>query len=211
MPVLNYLFVFIVAYGQMPAGHQSDHGLLFREDWNTIPAATPVTQAHVSNTDVWLSLYGPARNEIKKSHHPEIPNDPFYIWSGDCKGNWALTLKHHSEWFDLTGEAKIKWRAKQSGFRALRVIVKLSDDTWLVSDQFDDNAEDWREKEFVIRNLTWRKLNIESVTEGLRIQNPDLSKVAEVGFSDLMTGGGTPASSRLDWMEVYGKRLKRNN
>lgn len=209
MPVLNYLVFFIVTYGQMPWGDQSEQGLLFREDWNTIPAATPVTQAHVSNPEVWLSLYGPAKNEIKKSHHPEILNDPFYIWSGGCKGNWALTLKHKSKWFDLTGDAKIKWRAKQSGFRALRVIVKLSDDTWLVCDQFDGNAEDWREKVFMIRNLKWRKLNIESVTEGLWIQNPDLSKVGEVGFSDLMTGGGTPASSRLDWIEVYGKAVEK--
>jgi hypothetical protein len=33
--------------------------------------------------------------------------------------------------------------------------------------------------------------------------------VEELGFSDLMSGGGTPASSRVDWLEVVGKGVKR--
>jgi len=37
-----------------------------------------------------------------------------------------------------------------------------------------------------------------------------LSRVDEVGFTDLMAGGGTPASSRLDWIEVWAAARKRN-
>jgi len=33
--------------------------------------------------------------------------------------------------------------------------------------------------------------------------------VDEIGWTDLMTGGGTPASSRVDWFEVYGWPVKR--
>jgi hypothetical protein len=33
----------------------------------------------------------------------------------------------------------------------------------------------------------------------------DLSRVDEIGFTDLMPGGGSDACSRLDWIEVYGK------
>jgi hypothetical protein len=33
------------------------------------------------------------------------------------------------------------------------------------------------------------------------VSKPDLSKVDEVGWTDLMIGGSTPASSRVDWIE----------
>ena len=187
----------------------SQSKLFFREDWKEIPAATPVTQEHLANPDLILSLYGPAKDEIKKSNHPPIPNDPYYIWSGDCKGNWAFTLRHGDKWVDLTGDAKINLRARQTGFRQLHIILKLSSDAWLVSDQSVPYTPDWIETEFKVADLSWRKLNIETVTEGGPVKNPDLSKVAEIGFTDLMAGGGTPASSRVDWIEVYGKEVSK--
>lgn len=210
MKLFNYLFFFIVSYSALTSSSaQSQSNLFFREDWKEIDAATPVTQEHVANPDLLLFLYGPAKNGIKKSNHSHIPNDPFYIWSGECTGNWALSLRHRNHWVDLTGNAKINWRTKQSGFRQLRVILKLNNGTWLVSDQYDGYADDWREKEFKIADLRWRKLNIEAVTEGSWEENPDLSKVEEIGFTDLMAGGMTPASSRLDWIEVYGKPAEK--
>jgi len=33
--------------------------------------------------------------------------------------------------------------------------------------------------------------------------------VDEIGFTDLMAGGGSPASSRVDWIEVYGRPVSR--
>jgi hypothetical protein len=41
------------------------------------------------------------------------------------------------------------------------------------------------------------------------VERPDLSRVDEIGWTTLMTGGGTPASSRVDWMEVYGRPAPR--
>ena len=210
MKLLKYLLSFMVSYGALTSlTAQSESNLFFREDWKETATATPVTQEHVANPDLLLSLYGPAKNGIKKSNHPQIPNDPFYIWSGECAGNWALGLRHRNQWVDLTGNAKINWRSKQSGFRQLRVILKLNNGTWLVSDQYEGYADDWRVKEFKISELRWRMLNIEAVTEGSWVENPDLSEVDEIGFTDLMAGGMTPASSRLDWIEVYGKPVER--
>ena len=37
---------------------QERPGLFFREDWKETPAETPVTQAHVANPNLILSLYG---------------------------------------------------------------------------------------------------------------------------------------------------------
>lgn len=179
--------------------------LFFREDWKEIDAALPVTQAHVANNDLILSLYGPAKDAVKKSNHPTIPNDPYYIWSGECKANWAVGLRHREKMVDLSGDAVVKLRSRQTGFRQLRIALKLADGTWLVSDQSAGYSDDWAENEFVIKNIQWRRLNIESVAEGPWEKSPDLSRVEEVGFTDLMSGGGTPASSRVDWIEVYGK------
>jgi hypothetical protein len=209
MKSLFYRPVFIVWLILICVTAKSQSKLFFREDWKEIPAATPVTQQHVANTQLILSLYGPAKDEVKKSNHPPIPNDPYYIWSGDCKGNWALSLHDQDQWVDLTGDAKIKLRSRQSGFRQLHLIIKLATGDWLVSDQSVAFTNDWTVDEFKVADLRWHKLNIETVIEGNRVENPDLSKIAEIGFTDLMTGGGTPASSRLDWIEVYGKAVSK--
>ena len=78
-----------------------------------------------------------------------------------------------------------------------------------MSDQSDDHSRDWRVREFNLGDLRWRRLDIEKVVEGAWVDNPNLGRVDAVGFTDLMSGGGTPASSRLDWIEVWGKLAPR--
>lgn len=105
---------------------QERPGLFFREDWKEIPAATPVTQEHVSNADLLVSRHGPGEAGIKKSHHARPADDPYYIWSGEAEGNWALSLRNPKSQIDLTGLAKVRWRSKQSGFRLLRIALKTA-------------------------------------------------------------------------------------
>jgi len=188
---------------------QDRPGLFFREDWKEIAAVTPITQEHVANPDLILSLYGPGKTNIRKSHHDKPLDDPYYVWSGECQGNWAVTLRHKSARVDLTGHAKIRWRTEQSGFRQLRIILKLADGLWVVSDESDGPSTDWRVREFNVSDIQWRKLNIENVIEAEWVDRPDLSRVDEIGFTDLMRGGGSPASSRVDWIVVYGVERPR--
>ena len=188
---------------------QDRPGLFFREDWKEIPMATPVTQEHVAHPDLTLALYGPGREGIRKSHHDTPADDPYYIWTGLCNGNCAITLRHKDSFVDLTGAAKIRWRAKQAGFRSLRIIVKLADGTWLVSDVADDASADWRVREFNIQDIHWRRLDIKTVVEGAWVERPNLARVEEIGWTDLMTGGASAACSRLDWIEVYAAPVKR--
>lgn len=203
-------FLLIVFGGSLNKMYaQTRPGLFFREDWKEIEAALPVTQEHVAHPDLTLSLYGAGLDGIKKSNHPHIPNDPYYIWSGECSGNWAVSLKHQQHLVDLSGEAEIHWRSKQSGFRQLRLFVKLSDGTALISDQYDGASEDWRTKVFKMADIRWRELDLERVVEGNWVERPDLSAVEEIGFTDLMAGGKTPASSRLDWIAVFGKPVEK--
>jgi len=187
---------------------QDRPGLFFREDWKETPPETPATQAHVANPELVLSVHGPGKAGIRKSHHDKPADDPYYVWMGECPANCALSLRHKSGWVDMTGFAKIRWRAKQTGFRELRPILKLADGTWLIANQSDGPSEDWRVREFNISDIRWRRLDIAKVTEGAWVDRPDLTKVSEIGWTDLMPGGGTPASSRVDWIEVYGRLVK---
>lgn len=179
--------------------------LAFREDWKETPAEKPATQAHVANPDLVMTIYGPGKAGIKKSHHDKPADDPYYIWSGEAQGNWAVTLRHRAALVDLRGQAKIKWRAKQAGFRQLRIVLGLADGTWVVSDAADDQSTDWREREFNVADIAWRQLNMETVVEGPWVAHPDLGRVREIGFTDLMTGGASVACSRLDWIAVHGR------
>src|ERR1041385_3714694 len=126
--------------------------LFFREDFTETPAATPITQDHLSNPKLLLSVYGPGKDGAKKSHHDTPADDPYYMWDGTCEGNCAATLRDKTSYADLTGQAKIRWRTKQSAFRRLHLIVKLAGGTWLVSDLAEGASSDWRESEIAIQD-----------------------------------------------------------
>ena len=178
--------------------------LAAREDWRETPAALPITQAHVANADLELLVIGPGAAGIKKSHHDQPADDPYYVWSGDATATWAVALRHRGMALDLSRGGAIRWRSRQSGFRRLHPIVQLDDGQWLVADQADGASEEWRVQEFATADLTWRTLNPATIVEGKSVSRPSLARITAVGFTDLMPGGGTPASSRLDWIEIYG-------
>ena len=198
------LFVFVLCSA---AGASGDPSLFFREDWTETPPAIPVTTEHLANQQLELSLHGPGRSVIKKSFHVFKVDDPHYIWSGLCHGTWALSLRKQGAMVDLS-QGRVRWRSKQAGFRQLRVIIKTADGKWLVSDASDGPSEDWRVREFVMANIRWRELDIETVVEGAWADDADLTRVVEVGFTDLMAGGRSRACSRLDWIEVYGQPVE---
>lgn len=188
-----------------PALEAGRPGLLFREDWAATPAQLPVDQSHVAHAGLKLHLHGPSRDLIKKSHHDQPLDDPHYIWSGRCaEGNWAVSLERLAGPFDLTRQAKVRWRTKQSGFRILRIIVHTEAGQWLVGHLGDEASRDWRIREFNMADMQWRNLLIDSVIEEDPVlENPDLSRITQIGFTDLMLGGNSRACSRLDWIEVY--------
>jgi len=120
-----------------------------------------------------------------------------------------VTLKHKTQNVDLTGFAKLRWRTKQFGLRQLRIVLKLANGTWLVSDLSDGPSKDWQIKEFNIQDIEWHILDPKRIVEIGVAKNPDLSDVEEIGFTDLMPGGKSAACSRLDWIAVDGKPVKR--
>lgn len=183
--------------------------LIYRESWKEIPPARPLTQKHVSHPDLILSLHGPGRMGLKKSHHSEIPGDPYYIWSGKCEGSWALSLRHDKSLVDFADGGLVRWSSRQSGGHRLKLIVKSIDGPWLVSDQFAGDSEDWREFEFRPQFLSWRLLDIDKVEVMAKAPAAALTKIDAIGFADLTAGAGIAACSRLAWIEVRGREVIR--
>ena len=196
------LFILTISEGSISAADS----LYFREDWKEIPFALPITPEHVNNPYLRMETHGPGKLGIKKSHHAEKENDPFYVWSGQCKMSWGLSLKKQGNLVDLSSNsAKVTWRSKQSGGHKLHLLLKLPGERWFVSEQFDKGEEDWHEHTFEIGDLSWRHFSVIKCIAEEKVKAPNLSEVEQIGFSDLEAGNGSKFSSRLDWIEVYGK------
>lgn len=182
--------------------------LYFREDWKEIPFALPITPEHVANPELRMEMHGPGKLGIKKSHHENKENDPFYVWSGKCELNWALSLRKNGYLADLSSaDAKVRWRSRQSGGHALHLLIKLPGERWFISEQ-SDKGQDWHDHEFKIKDLTWRHFSVIKAIAEEKVRTPPLNKVEQIGFTDQTPGNGSAFSSRLDWIEVYGKSTK---
>jgi hypothetical protein len=195
--------------------------LFFREDWKLADGLpninTPQEPEHavvpgdVANPNLEVRLYGDKTGltSVKQLNN----NGTTYVMTLLCTSNCAVTLRDKNNDVDLTKLATIRWRTKISGFHLLHPIVKLADGTWLVGDHATSYSTDWVETQIQLADVRWRPLNIETVTEGKVdkwVENPDLSRVDEIGFTELMRGGGHgSAGSRIDWIEVYGKPVPR--
>ncbi len=206
---------------QTPQGAQYPP-VFFREDWRLADGLpninTPqepehaVVQADVANANLELHLYGDKAGltSVKQPYNKDIT----YVMTLLCSSNCAIALRDKNNDVDLSGLATIRWRTKITGFHLLHPIVKLADGTWLVGDHATAFSVDWVESEIQLADVRWRTLDIDNVVEGKGgkwVENPNLSRVEEIGFTDLMKGAGHGGGggSRIDWMQVSAKPLPR--
>jgi hypothetical protein len=145
------------------------------------------------------------------------PSDPPNLWTGVCQTAVAATLRHRESFVNLTGLARIRWVTRTSGFHVVRPVVKRADGTWLVGDYGDGahttNSGLFVESEFAIANVRWLPLDITRVvTRGDRwVEKPDLNRVDEVCFADLLPGSGHGWGGFVNVarIEVYGTPVRR--
>ena len=190
--------------------------LFFREDWKQPPPSDedgiPATQEAVSNPKLELKLYGPSGQNILLAGNRANSPMPLNLWTGNTTSPSAATLRHVDSYVDLTGSAKLRWVTRTSGFHVARPVVKLADKSWLVGDIVSGTWADFNESEISFSEVRWMVLDIERiVTKGRWVENPDLSKVDEVGFADLMPGSGHGPGGFVNVcrIEVYGRPVKR--
>jgi hypothetical protein len=206
-----------LALAQAPAAPKDvpeDHRppLAFREDFLNEPNETPVTMASIQNKALRFSLWGPGANMVGKSWHASPKDESGYIWTGSCTQICGFTLFDPAAYLDLRELAKITWRTKSTGFHQLRLMIKLADGKVLVGDKTEPVSRDWHVSEMTIADIEWHELNTKTMTDYPVVKAPDLSRVAEIGWTDLMAGSGhgTPGgSTRVDWFEVYARKVPR--
>lgn len=165
-------------------------------------------------TCVLMSGYGqdPAPERVPAGE----PTDPPNLWTGVCSTPIAVTLRDRDNYVDLRGLARIRWVTRVSGFHVVRPVIKLADGTWLVGDYGEGaaatNSTMFLETEVGIAPIRWLTLDISRVvTRGTWVERPDLSRVDEVGFADLMPGSGHGWGGfvNVGRFEVYGRRVAR--
>ena len=188
--------------------------LFLKEVWQQIPGGGEhaVTPASITQPDAQMKVYGASGSEIQLTGAAGNEGNPVHVWTGLCTSPCGLTLRNKSSYVDLTGLARIRWNTKTSGFHQVRPMLKLADGTLLVGDHTDGSTLDWLVTEFSLALVHWLKLDPERlVTTGNVVAAPDLSKVDEVGFVDLMpaSGHGPGGWSDVAQIEVYGKPVKR--
>ena len=229
MLVLGFLMASVSAFAQQPAapaagapaggrGGGANRGrppLFFKEEWKQTEKGGehPVDIATaLSNPNLELKLYGPAAKEFLMTGAAGDENNPTHLWTGMCTSPCAATLRDKGNMVDLSGLARIKWNTKMSGFHQVRPLIKLADGTFLVGDKADGSQTDWLWSEISIADVKWVKVDIAAgVTKGTFVANPDLTKVDEVGYIDLMPGSGHGQGGWSDvaQIEVYGRPVKR--
>ena len=180
----------------------------------------PVVQENIADRNIELKQYGPAAKQLLTSGMVGSESTPFTVWSGECAGPFAITFRQKNNYVDLSGLGRIRWVIKTSGFHEVRPVVKLADGTLLVGDHADASVPMLVEREFALADVRWIKLDPNrvvtlgfngGVANQIWVNNPDLSKVDEVGFADLMpsSGHGTGGYIHLGTIEVYGKAVPR--
>ena len=200
--------------------------LVFKVEWVRPASQTEqvaVVPENVGDSSLELKQYGPAAKQLLTSGNPGSPTAPFSVWSGECEGPFAITFRHKNNYVDLTGLSKIRWVTKTSGFHVVRPVVKLADGTMLVGEYSEAHVPMLTQTEFSLSGMRWIKLdparvvtlNAGDLSRGAANEiwflNPDLSKVDEVGFADLMpaSGHGTGGYVHIAGIEVYGKPVPR--
>jgi len=189
--------------------------LVIKEEWKQTAAGGEhaLVAEDVSNPNLDMKIYGVKPEEVLVTGTAGDEGNPVHAWTGTCSNACAVTLKDKANFVDLTGLAKIRWVYKVSGFHQVRPVVKLADGTLLVGDHADDTRADWRLSEFNISEVKWIRLDPDKVqTKGDVVAAPDLTKVDEVGFVDLIPGSGHGAGGWVDvgTIEVYGKAVPRS-
>lgn len=200
------------AFAQEPAAVRPV--LLFREEWKQPPYTGEIndekrrlTQEAVSNPNLALTMYGGAR-DISVSPH-EGRED---LWTGLTALPSAVTLRDRTHYFDLTDLARMRWITRTISLHTVHPVLKLADGTLLAGSHNDSTAEEFLQSEVAFQSQRWFKLDPEKVVIGVEVKNPDLSRVDEIGFADLMPGGGHHGyvgAVNVSTIELYARAVPR--
>lgn len=204
--------------------------LLFREDFKSMKAGeVQLNQDAIVNPNLELKMYGPGSKPgnadqsgllLSNEQDPTNPGQlESIVWTGVVQANWVVMLRDKRQYLDLRDTSRLRWRVRPRGFHELRPVVKLADGTMLAADYSEPTSTYMRVSEIYFVDIPrWRPINPQTAAEarakpgeGLWKYDVDLSKVDEIGFTDMMAGAGHGAQGNIavDWVEVYGNPVPR--
>ncbi len=233
------IFVFFISVAGIAFAQPAQDGgaespesvrLIFQETFQgqqpNAPTQIPLTEQHGTNANLEVKLYGPGAKAVpdhesglllnQGADEAQPGNTISYIWSGVTEDRWGVMLKERNNYLDLRGPAKIRWRTRTRSLHQIRLLVKLADGTLLAADYVEPESSYWRETEFYLADIPrWRALDETRMAVSRDSDwktNVDLSRVDEIGFTDLMRGAGhgTNGNAGLDWIAVYGNPVSRD-
>lgn len=189
-------------------------GLFFEEGWQQLPEGGehPLSQAHVSNPVLELKLYGPESEEMQVTGIDGNDVNPTHTWSGLCGAGCTFALRNKAAFADLSGAARIMVQSKTSGFHKIHPFIKLADGSTYIGDYEIGQTYDFLFTEFRIQEVKWIVFNTDTgVTRGVLLPEIDLSKVDEIGFTDLQPGAdhGAGGWSDVAVIRVYANAVPR--
>jgi hypothetical protein len=206
--------------GRAGGGGPARPPLFLSESWKALPTPVddhgewPAGQAGVASPNLQLTLHGPSGKDIMLvAVRGSADVYPLNLWTGVTTSPIGATLRDKDNYVDLTDPlAKIRWVVRTSGFHQIRPLVKLADGTWLVGDRTTGPCADFNQADVSMADTRWMKIDpARMVTVGVWVDRPDLSKVDEVGFADLMPGSGHGSGGYVNVarIDVFGKPVKR--
>ncbi|MDR0781295.1 MAG: hypothetical protein LBF16_11485 [Pseudomonadales bacterium] len=191
--------------------------LFFEETWQPAkPGENPISQDYVANKALELKLYGPKHEELAVTGigvgDAGYDANPIHTWSGLCGAGCTFALRHKDSYADLSGTARIMVQSKTSGLHKIQPFVKLADGNTYVGDTDLGQTYDFLFEEFPLKQVRWIAFDAETgMTKGNLLESIDLSKVDEIGFTDLQPGAGHGAGGWSDVavIRVYAKAVPR--
>jgi hypothetical protein len=207
------------ATGAPTFGTDANAELIFEEHWTNAPLTQPMTQASLGHQNLRLHLYGDLAG-IRKTQHPTED----YIYTGETRNNWMITVSDPNNYWDLRLPGKVMLRTRNTGFRVTHIVIRTADGKYFVSEEGSGESAAWMNRDYIMSDLHWRTLTMQdapssagprkpepdrAVIVAAGIGAPDLSKIDEIGFTDLMPGGFIPSTTRVNSWAVYGKSVPR--
>jgi len=181
--------------------------LLFKEVWREPPyegERTDVNQRFtryvVTNDRIEAKLYGTDSKVIRAAQH----EGRIDLWTGMATSPVAVTLRDKRNYVDLTGLARLQWLVRTNAIHTLNPVVKLPDGTMLVGNRGISTDGEFMLVEVAFGGMKWFKLDPQKVVVLAPVENPDLSKVDEVGLVTLAPAGGhgIAGSANLSTVEL---------
>ena len=190
--------------------------LLFREEWKQPPYEGELddvkrrirdTREAVGNPNLELKLYGPDTADLLVALH-EGRHD---LWTGLETSPICATLRDKNNYIDLTGRSRLRWITRTQSLHVIHPVIKLADGTLLAGSVSIETDGDFLENEVSFGHQRWYKLDPDKLVTTIEVKNPDLTRVDEIGFVDLMPSGGKGFAgwSNVSVMELYARSAPR--